>query len=306
MARLTPDILRTLAIGPHQLIHRDVVLAHGHSAHSWRTARANGFFDEVMPGIGIETGRSLDPKGLIAAAVAAAGDGAMASHRSAAFLYGADVVGHEPIDVVRADRQTTLTLPNTKFHRPRDMMDLRPREIDGIAVTNPLRTLLDLGVVSRWDVDRTLQIFVIKGLVTFESVDKALMRHSQHGRHGIVALRSALHQLALHEKAPDSVLEEEMARVARRFGLPPMEFHTRVAGYEVDFLLTGTNIYLECEGWRYHGLDKDQFEFDRERTAKLLAAGYIGVRFTWAQIVRRPSMVAQQVKDIYARWKAPS
>ena len=94
MARLTPDILRTLAIGPHQLIHRDVVLAHGHSAHSWRTARANGFFDEVMPGIGIETGRSLDPKGLIAAAVAAAGDGAIASHRSAAFLYGADVVGH--------------------------------------------------------------------------------------------------------------------------------------------------------------------------------------------------------------------
>ena len=57
MARLTPDILRTLAIGPHQLIHRDVVLAHGHSANSWRTARANGFFDEVMPGIGIETGR---------------------------------------------------------------------------------------------------------------------------------------------------------------------------------------------------------------------------------------------------------
>jgi hypothetical protein len=82
MARLTPDVLRSLAIGPHQLICRDVVLAHGHSAHSWRTARANGFFDEVMPGIGIETGRSLDPKGLIAAAVAAASDGAMASHRS--------------------------------------------------------------------------------------------------------------------------------------------------------------------------------------------------------------------------------
>jgi very-short-patch-repair endonuclease len=305
MARLTPDILRSLAIGPHQLIRRDNVLAQGHSAHSWRTARANGFFDEVMPGVGIETGRSLDPKGLIAAAVAAAGEGAMASHRSAAYLYGADVVGHEPIDVLRTDRQTTLVLPRTKFHRPRDLVDLRPREIEGISVTNPLRTLLDLGVVSRWDVDRTLQIFVIKGLVTFESVDNALMRHSQHGRHGVVALRQALHQLALHEKAPDSVLEEEMARVARRFGLPPMEFHARVAGYEVDFLLTGTNIYLECEGWRYHGLDKDQFEFDRVRTAKLLAAGYIGVRFTWAQIVRRPSMVAQQVKDIYARWKSP-
>ena len=303
MARLTPEILRSLASGPHQLIRREVVLANGHSAHSWRTARANRFFDEVVPGIGVETGRLLEPKGLIAAAVAAAGDGAMASHRSAAFLHGADVVGHEPIDIVRGDRRCSLELPNTVFHRPRDLMDLRPREIDGIAVTNPLRTLLDLGAVSRWDVDRTLQIFVIKGLVTFESVDNALMRHSQHGRHGLVALRTALHQLALHEKAPDSVLEEEMARLARRFGLPPMEFHARVAGFEVDFLLTGTNIYLECEGWRYHGLDKEQFEFDRERTAQLLAAGYLGIRFTWAQIVRRPHIVARQIKAIHSRWK---
>ena len=47
----------------------------------------------------------------------------------------------------------------------------------------------------------------------------------------------------------------------------------------------------------------EQFEFDRERTAKLLAKGYIGMRFTWAQIIRRPSMVAQQVKEIYKRWK---
>ena len=303
MARLTPAILHALATGPHQLIRREDVLAAGHSAHSWRTAQANRFFAEVMPGIGIETGRSLEPRSLIAAAVAAAGEGSLASHRSAAFLYGADVIGHEPIDLVRGDRRTTLILPGTQFHRPRDDRDLRPREVDGIPTTNPLRTLLDLGITSRWAVDRTLQIFVIKGLVTLESVDLALRRHSRQGRHGVVALRNALHQMALHTKAPDSVLEEEMARVARRFGLPPMEFHARIVGYEVDFLITGTNIYLECEGWRYHGLDKEQFEFDRERAAKLLAAGYIGVRFTWAQIIRRPSMVARQISEIYQRWK---
>lgn len=288
---------------PHLILVRADVLAAGYSLKSWRTACESGLLHEVHPGVAIAPGRALDRTARIAAAVAAVGEGAMASHRSAAFLWGADDRSGDVIDVLRPDRPGRLRVENVRVHRPRDLDDLRVEEVLGIPVSNPLRTLLDVGAVDPWGVERALQTFVIKGLVTPQSVDNALMRHSEHGRHGLVALRRALHRLVLTERPPDSVLEEEMARLARRFGLPPIEFHVRVAGYEVDFLVTGTRLYIECEGWTYHGLDKDQFEFDRVRAAHLLANGYVGLRFTWAQIIRRPSVVADQVKQVLARWR---
>ena len=300
------DDLQRLASQPHQLIRRDELLAAGYSAKVWRTATSTSRLIEVHPGVAVLPGRALDPVARIAAAVAGAGEGAMASHRTAAFLWGVGSSGLDPIDVVRSERVGRLRLDGVKVHRPADQDDLDFDTVQGISTTNPLRTLLDLGAEDRWAVDRALQGFVIKGLVTPESVDDALMRHSQRGRHGLVALRMALHALVLDRKPPDSVLEEEMARLVRRFGLPPMEFHARLGRFTVDFHIVGTPFYVECEGWTYHGLDKEQFEFDRERSAELLAAGYIGMRFTWAQIVRHPAVVARHVQAALATWKGRS
>ena len=302
MPRISRETFDRLSRRPHMILVRDDLVAQGYSMKTWRTARDSGLMCEVHPGVAILPGRELDPVARIAAAVAAVGDGAMASHRSAAFLWGASTRSNEVIDVVRSDRPGRLRFENVRVHRPRDLVDLHVHEVQGVPVSNPLRTLLDLGAVDRWAVDRALQTFVIKGLVTPASVDNALMRHSERGRHGLVALRTALHRLVLTERPPDSVLEEAMGRLARRFGLPPLEFHSRVCGYEVDFLVSGTRLYIECEGWTYHGLDKEQFEFDRDRAALLLANGYVGLRFTWAQIVRRPHFVAEQVRKTLSVW----
>lgn len=302
MPKITIKSLIEHSRAPHHILVRDELRQLGFSARSWRTARDSGLIHEVHPGVAVTPGRVLDPVARIAAAVAAVGEGAMASHKSAAFLWGADVVGVEPIDVLRPDRRAVVHLQSVRIHRPFDTLDLHVQEVHGVPVSNPLRTLLDLGAVDRWAVDRALQTFVIKGLVTPQSVDNALMRHSERGRHGMVALRTALHRLVLTERPPDSVLEEQMARLARRFGLPHMQFHARLAGYEVDFLVTGTRLYIECEGWTYHGLDKEQFEFDRIRAAQLLANGYVGLRFTWAQIMRRPEFVARQITESLKTW----
>jgi very-short-patch-repair endonuclease len=75
-----------------------------------------------------------------------------------------------------------------------------------------------------------------------------------------------------------------------------MEFHATVAGYEVDFLVVGAKVVVECDGWQWHGLDRDQFEFDRARDAQLLAAGYVTVRVTWRQLRAEPARVAQRIR----------
>jgi very-short-patch-repair endonuclease len=151
-------------------------------------------------------------------------------------------------------------------------------------------------------VDAALVRFVVDGYVTPRGVRAALVRHSQHGRHGVVALRGALDRWSLDEKPVDSDLEALMGEIIATFGLPSVEFHARIGGYEVDFWIVGSNIIIECDGWSAHGADHDQFEFDRLRDADLLAQGIVSLRVTWRQMVRSPRAVAKRIAAAVARW----
>jgi very-short-patch-repair endonuclease len=93
-----------------------------------------------------------------------------------------------------------------------------------------------------------------------------------------------------------------MRRLVDRHGLPPVEFHPRIGGWEVDFRVVGTPVLLECDGWAFHGLLRATFERDRERDAELAALGWITVRFTYRAITARPKQVAARIGDVVARW----
>lgn len=170
------------------------------------------------------------------------------------------------------------------------------------AATDPLRTLVDLGATDPAGVDDALMRFVVDGYVTPRAVRACLVRHSQHGRHGVVALRDALDRWSLGDKPVDSDLEALMAEILATFGLPSAEFHAHVGGYEVDFWITDSNVVIECDGWSSHGADHEQFEFDRVRDADLLAKGVITLRVTWRQMVRGPRSVARRIEATLARW----
>lgn len=92
-----------------------------------------------------------------------------------------------------------------------------------------------------------------------------------------------------------------MAAVLRRYALPPVTFHATVAGYEVDFLVEGTKVVIECDGWSSHGLNRDQFEFDRQRDAEIVAAGYVVVHVTWRALTRTPVQVVRRIRAVLHR-----
>jgi very-short-patch-repair endonuclease len=93
-----------------------------------------------------------------------------------------------------------------------------------------------------------------------------------------------------------------MHRLITRHRLPPVEFHPVICGYEVDFRVIGTPVILECDGWAYHGLQRSNFERDRQRDADLLAAGWIVLRFTYRAITTRPKDTAERIVATIARW----
>jgi very-short-patch-repair endonuclease len=290
--------LTRLAGRQHGLLTLTQVIDHSWSRTAWYRACDAGLLTPLAPGVAALVGAPPTPEQRILAAILARTRPASASHRSAAFLWGVDIEGVDPVDITATDRACRLVLPWVRTHNPRDLADLRPVRRHGIPTTNPLRVLLDLGQVAPDAVLPTLEHFVVEGLVTAKAVHGALVRHARKGRHGISALRAACDAWAIDGALPDSELERRMGSLLKDHGLPPALFHPRILGYEVDFAYLREKVVLECDGWTSHGLDRRQFERDRQRDAVLVAAGWVVLHFSWAQITLRPDWVAQAIRRV--------
>ena len=215
-------------------------------------------------------------------------------------LLGADLVPDVPVDVTLRSRSRVRTLDGVAIHRPTDVARLTPQRIEGIRCTNILRTLIDLGAVDVAGVGHLLGHALSTRLVTLDAVETVLLDHARRGRRGVTARRAALDDWAIDAKPADSVLEIAFARLVHRFGLPAVEFHPEVAGWEIDFRFVGTRVLVECDGWTTHGLDRRQFERDRRRDADLTAAGWIVGRFTYRAISTSAADTARRLRALLA------
>lgn len=286
----------------HGLITRTVAEQLGVSEAAWYRATGHGPLEITHPGVARVAGSPITREQRILAGVWACGEGAMASHRSAAFLWGARRPDTDPVDVIVDRRSTSARIAGVVVHHPRDLAELRAVVRRGIPTTTPMRMLLDLGAVDSAGVPSALEEILRGRAVSHRGVAQFLDRHRGRGRHGTRALHRALDANMIDGRPIDSALEKRMARLVERYSLPDVEFHAVCAGYEVDFLVTGTTVVLECDGWSTHGADREQFEFDRERGHDLAAAGFIVMRFTWTQITRNPARVANRIEAVTRTW----
>lgn len=288
------------ATANHGLLHRR---ACGIAEHDWYRALKAGQLQQLHPGVARIPGTATTPVQRIAAAVLAAGPGAMASHRSAARLWGAERPDHDPVDLILAGRRRDAALDGVVIHRPTDSRRLTPQRRENIRCANVLRTLLDLGAVAPGDVQAALTAALSLGLLDLSAAEVTLHEHARSGRAGIRALRDAVAEVALDRKPVDSVLESSMNDLVERYRLPPAQFHPVLAGWEVDFRVVDTAVVLECDGWTSHGLDREQFERDRRKDDDLRAAGWIVFRYTHRAIVARPGDTARRIARAVDKWR---
>jgi very-short-patch-repair endonuclease len=275
----------------------------GLNGQAWRRAIRNGLLVSLHPGVARLVGTNETVEQRVIAAVFAVGHGAMASHRSAAFLWGVPRPTDDPIDVIVTRRQGIRSPPGIIVHRPRDTIHLSPQRQANIRCTNVVRTLCDLGAVDPAGVVDAVGHALGAKMLSLGTLEVALSAHSRPGRNGITALRAAVDEWAIDARPADSLLERAMHALVLRYGLPPVEFHKVVEGWEVDFWVIGTCVVLECDGWATHGLERPQFERDRQRDAELAAAGWIVVRFTYRAVTRTPATTAKRIKSVVRRWQ---
>jgi very-short-patch-repair endonuclease len=105
------------------------------------------------------------------------------------------------------------------------------------------------------------------------------------------------------------VLEERFMRLLQRSGTATdAVLHHRIrlgAGptVEVDVAFPGDRVVVELDGWRYHSAPAS-FRSDRARDVELAALGWVVLRFTHADVDRRPRWVLDQIRRTRATRRA--
>jgi very-short-patch-repair endonuclease len=285
----------------HGLVTLDAVRQVDISKTTWNRALHDGHLELIHLGVARIAGSPATPEQLLAAAVLAAGPGALASHRSAVRLWDVPYPAGPP-ELILPRRTRQATLDGVIVHRPRDLRDLGAVVRHDIPATNLLRALCDLGAVDPAAVHAVVGHVVTNRLASPTALMAAVRMHGRRGRPGVPELRDALADWMIEGRFLDSELERRMKHLVKRYRLPAVEFHPKILGFEPDFRVVGTAVLLECDGWEYHDKHRARFENDRRRRNQLTAAGWIIVNFTWTMLTRQPQWVATIIADAARKW----
>ncbi len=250
---------------------------------------ASGSLRIELPGVYAVVGAPRGREQRLMAALLWAGEGASISHRSAAELWG--------FDGFRAPRAAELTSPRRLrhakaiCHRSR-LTTQETTRIGRIRVTDPARTLLDLGAVAAEAEVRVAVDDALRGrLTTGARLKERLSAAGPTGRSGWGVLRGLL-----EEPVAESVLERRLLRVLRRAGLPrPVTQHAIREGSRLiaraDFAYPAAKLAIEAEGWRYHG-GPEAFRRDLARRNRITSAGWTVLHAVWLDLDDPRALIA--------------
>jgi very-short-patch-repair endonuclease len=237
--------------------------------------------------------RHLTQNALFVAAVLAIGPGAALSHASAAVLYEVRRAIAGPIDVTVARRLKPRRGIRIHSGRCLPRSDVVVRE--GIPVTTPARTLLDLAdVLDRRSLERAVHEAEVQRLVTHDRLREQIARSP--GRRATTVLAAILAE----GPAPTrSELEDRALELFKQADLPRPRTNVQVLGIEVDFLFPAARLIVEVDGDRYHGTAFAR-RTDAAKQARLEAAGYRVLRLTWEQVTQRPQQTVARLRRALA------
>jgi hypothetical protein len=270
---------------------RELGLSKGH-IHRSREARR---LHPIHRGVYAVGHPYLSPHGRCMAAVLVFEEGAVVSHRSAAWLWGIGPLGPRAVEVTVAARGNQRQ--GLRVHRVWALSDRERARQDAIPVTSIARTLLDLaGTSSAKQIERAVERTKRRGLLDLPSID-ALLSH-RHG-FGKERLQEALrlYRQPVSERARSELLFLDAIKTK---GLPAPSINLFVAGYEIDAYWEAERFAVEVDGWETHST-RAAFEDDRLRQEELKLAGIDSVRITARRIEREPDAVATRIGLLLAR-----
>lgn len=237
------------------------------------------------------------------AACLAVGHISAASHRAAASVHGIWTMPQDWVEIT-VGRDRSPELAGVKTHRLADLSDRWIVEVDGLPVTTPSRTLVDLGaVLPLGSVSRALDRAIGRQLASLAEIRSALNSVARKGRAGVGIMRRLLDERG-NAPTTSSTLQARMATLIRRHGLTSpvpehcvLDRHGQFVG-TVDFAYPEIKYAIEVDGYEFHtGLK--EFRHDRVRQNDLVDLGWTVHRFTWTDVDQLSPRVADRIRRRY-------
>ena len=292
-------IAATIAEDQLGLVARRQLIDRGISADSVDAAVRRGHLASAERGVYRLPGVPETFESRMRARLLAAGDGALYSHRTAAWLWRLlDAPDHHELSVPRHCRPRAVA---ATVHRSRDLELAIPGLVRGLPVTGVGRTILDCAGDHGIDLELLVDAARREHGISRSLLPATVVAHSRSGRPGIQRLRDLVVGLEL----PRSDFERLVARWLRDQDLTGWQMHHRIVvpGFgpvELDFAWPRLRVALELEGCD-HRLRDLVHDNDTERQNWITVAGFDVVRTTYRRWVRTPLQVLTELQAALAK-----
>ena len=235
--------------------------------------------------------------------------GAVLSRFTAARLHGFPIgpaVDPPHVDVVMPHGTGRREIEGVRVHRRRRPSARSDRTvIDGLPVTGPALTLVDLAaVVGPSRLAQLVHTQIGDDHPALDELVACFDSVARRGVDGVAAMRVVLAPLVDGAPVKRSVLERAVAQLLADNEIEGFEQQVSPPWYDgrrgvVDFAHRELRIVLEADGRRWHRREQDMTE-DRRRDRLAARHGWAAIRVTWAEISGRPDATVADIAAIVA------
>jgi len=195
------------------------------------------------------------------------------------------------IDVTVPSRAGRISRTGIRIHRSGRLSPEEVTEKDGIPVTTPARTLLDLSdVLDIQGVRRAVTEAEYRHLYDHTALMAAVERNP--GRRTRKLLTAAMEGRLHRTRSP---LEDRFLTFKEEWGVEEPECNVHVEGYEVDFLWRRVGLAVELDGLAEHGT-REAVRRDRKKDRVLWRAGIRTMRLTGDALGAEDELLADLVQ----------
>ncbi|MCP4964652.1 MAG: DUF559 domain-containing protein [bacterium] len=299
MAEHNHEALGVCAASQHGVFSRTDAQSFGISDGVLRYRVGIGMYRQLAPGVYAVIGSVESVRQRISAAVKSMPSLAAVSHQTAAELWGLTDRGIRSIEVVttRWDRVKRI---GVTVHESLDLMLEDIVHHDGLAVTSPARTVVDLGASNKWIVEAAFERGIRHGLFTLAEVEQLLMRVARRGRRGVGVIRPVIEKRRRWDTSTESALEDDFRNLLDDEGIRPPQPQYVVKEADgrfvcrADFAYPLERLLIELDSEAHH-LDRMTFRRDRSKQNRAVVLGWTVLRYTWWDVHERPSQVCTEV-----------
>lgn len=292
----TDHLIAALAHRQHGFVSHAQLLALGLSGSAINRRADRGLLHRRYRSVYSVGHRRTGIEGEWWAAVLAYAPEGVLSHTSAGAAW--ELMRSSAVHVI-VGRSGRARRPGVVLHHRRLVAADEVTTLRGLPITTPARTLLDLAAsgLNRTRLELAVDRAERQRVLDFADLQRLLARYA--GGAGTPSLKAVL---ASYSDPLDirSALEELVLVLCDAHGLPRPLVNCAIEGAVRDFCWPSRRLVVEADSYAWHR-SPSALNADRERDVVLTLAGWGVLRFTHAQVTRRPGWVTRSIRAALLR-----